>query len=264
MEKKKAGLLKRGAGILMPITSLPSPYGIGTLGKAAFRFADFVKETGGKYWQVLPIGPTSYGDSPYQSFSAFAGNPYFIDLDILVEEELLEQEELEEREWGEERTKVDYGLIYGNRFPVLRLAYARSTHENTKEFKKFEEENAYWLSDYALYMALKGEFKGKSWTDWDDDIRLRKPEAVSHYEKKLKQEIGFWKFCQYKFDEQWKKLKAYVNELGIELIGDIPLYVAMDSCDVWVHSDVFELDEDLREINIAGVPPDLFSETGQR
>ena len=264
MEKKKAGLLKRGAGILMPITSLPSPYGIGTLGKAAFRFADFVKETGGRYWQVLPIGPTSYGDSPYQSFSAFAGNPYFIDLDILVEEGLLEQKELKERTWSEESAKVDYGLIYGNRFPVLRLAYARSAHEETKEFKKFEKENAYWLSDYSLYMALKGEFKGKSWTEWDDDIRLRKPEAVSRYEKKLKQEIGFWKFCQYKFDEQWKNLKAYVNELGIELIGDIPLYVAMDSCDVWVHSDVFELDEDLREINIAGVPPDLFSETGQR
>ena len=264
MEKKKAGVLKRGAGILMPITSLPSPYGIGTLGKEAFRFADFVKETGGIYWQVLPIGPTSYGDSPYQSFSAFAGNPYFIDLDILVEEGLLKQEELDERDWGDEPAKVDYGLIYGNRFPVLRQAFARSSHANTKEFKKFEQDNAYWLSDYCLFMALKGEFTGKSWTDWDDDIRLRKPEAVSRYEKKLKQEIEFWKFCQYKFDEQWTNLKAYVNDLGIEIIGDIPLYVAMDSCDVWVHSDVFELDEDLREINIAGVPPDLFSATGQR
>lgn len=264
MEKKKAGVLKRGAGILMPITSLPSPYGIGTLGKEAFRFVDFVKETGGIYWQVLPIGPTSYGDSPYQSFSAFAGNPYFIDLDILVEEGLLKQEELDEREWGEEPAKVDYGVIYENRYTVLRQAFARSSHANTKEFKKFEQDNAYWLSDYCLFMALKGEFKGKSWTDWDDDIRLRKPAAVSSYEKKLKQEIEFWKFCQYKFDAQWTSLKTYANDLGIEIIGDIPLYVAMDSCDVWVHSDVFELDEDLRQINIAGVPPDLFSATGQR
>ncbi len=264
MGKKTAGTLKRGAGFLMPISSLPSPYGIGTLGKEAYRFADFVKEAGGIYWQVLPIGPTSYGDSPYQSFSAFAGNPYFIDLDVLAEEGLLTQEEIDAKEWGEDPADADYAKIYENRFEVLRAAYERSTHARTKDFKQFEEDNAYWLGDYSLYMAVKGSFESKSWTEWDDDIRLRKPEAVSRYEKKLKKEIGFWKFCQYKFDEQWKKLKAYVAELGIEIVGDIPLYVAMDSSDVWVHSDLFELDEDLREINIAGVPPDLFSETGQR
>jgi len=264
MGKKGANPLKRGAGLLMPISSLPSPYGIGTLGKAAYEFADFVKATGSKYWQVLPIGPTSYGDSPYQSFSAFAGNPYFIDLDVLVEEGLLLQEEIDAKKWGEDPSDVDYAKIYENRFDVLKAAYERSTHAKTKDFKKFEEDNAYWLDDYSMYMAVKNSFDSKSWTEWDDDIRLRKPEAVSRYEKKLKKEIGFWKFCQYKFDEQWKKLKAYVNELEIEIIGDIPLYVAMDSSDVWVHSDLFELDEDLREINIAGVPPDMFSETGQR
>ena len=264
MGKKGSNPLRRGAGILMPISSLPSPYGIGTLGKAAYEFADFVKATGSKYWQVLPIGPTSYGDSPYQGPSAFAGNPYFIDLDVLVEEGLLLQEEIDAKDWGEEPSEVDYGKIYEARFDILKCAYERSTHVKTKEFKKFEEDNAYWLNDYCLYMTVKNDFDNKPWTEWDDDIRMRKPEAVSRYEKKLKKEIGFWKFCQYKFDEQWKKFKTYVNELEIEIIGDIPLYVAIDSSDVWAHSDLFELDEDLREINIAGVPPDLFSETGQR
>ena len=256
--------LKRGAGILMPISSLPGPYGIGTLGKEAYRFADFLKATGGRYWQVLPIGPTSYGDSPYQSFSAFAGNPYFIDLDILVEEGLLTKEEILEKHWGNDEADIDYAAIYENRFAVLRLAFARSKHEAAESYRRFEEENAYWLLDYSLYMAVKGSFGGRSWQEWDDDIRLRRPEAVHRYEEKLAQEIAFWSFCQYKFDEQWRKLKNYVGNLGIEIIGDIPLYVALDSADVWVHSDLFELDEDLREINIAGVPPDLFSATGQR
>lgn len=248
----------------MPISSLPSPYGIGTLGKEAFHFADFVKQTGGTYWQVLPIGPTSYGDSPYQSFSAFAGNPYFIDLDILVEEGLLTEREITEKNWGSDAEDIDYSIIYRNRFEVLRLACSRSKHEGTEEYRRFEEENRYWLFDYSLYMAVKGKFESHSWTEWDDDIRLRQPEAVRRYENELAGEIAFWRFCQFKFDEQWKKLKAYVNGLGIEIIGDIPLYVAMDSADVWVHNDLFELDEDLREINIAGVPPDMFSETGQR
>lgn len=256
--------LRRGAGLLLPISSLPSPYGIGTLGKEAYRFADFVKGTGGSYWQVLPIGPTSYGDSPYQSFSAFAGNPYFIDLDLLAEEGLLLTEEITERDWGAEASEADYEKLYENRFDVLRLAYGRSRHREEEEYRTFEKENAYWLQDYSLYMALKGEFENRAWTDWEDDIRLRRPEAVIRYQKKLEREIGFWKFCQYKFDEQWKKLKVYTEKLGIEMIGDIPLYVAMDSADVWAHSDLFELDEDLRQINIAGVPPDLFSETGQR
>ncbi|MCR5153734.1 MAG: 4-alpha-glucanotransferase [Lachnospiraceae bacterium] len=256
--------LTRGAGILMPISSLPSPYGIGTLGKEAYRFADFVKKTGGMYWQVLPIGPTSYGDSPYQSFSAFAGNPYFIDLDILCEEGLLTKEEITEKNWGERPDRVDYEKIYNNRFEVLKLAFSRSKHEKTAAYKKFEESNAFWLMDYSFYMAVKKHFNDKSWQEWDDDIRLRKETAVKKYEKALKKEIDFYKWLQFKFDEQWKKLKAYVNELGIKIIGDIPLYVALDSSDVWVHSDLFELDEDLREKNVAGVPPDLFSETGQR
>lgn len=264
MTTKETRQLSRGAGILMPISSLPSPYGIGTLGKEAYQFADFLKTTGGTYWQVLPIGPTSYGDSPYQSFSAFAGNPYFVDLDTLVEEGLLTIQEIQEKSWGADLEDIDYKVIYENRFDILRLAFSRSKHQASKDYTRFLEENTYWLPDYSLYMAVKGQFDSRSWTEWDDDIRLRIPEAVSRYEKNLTNEIDFWKFCQFKFDEQWKKLKAYVANLGIEIIGDIPLYVAMDSADVWVHSDLFELDEDLREINIAGVPPDMFSATGQR
>lgn len=258
------GKLKRGAGVLMPISSLPGPYGIGSLGREAYRFADFVKASGGIYWQVLPIGPTSYGDSPYQSFSAFAGNPYFIDLDTLAEEGLLSADEINSYAWGENEQEVDYAAIYRHRFEVLRLAFSRSRHADSKEYQTFETENSYWLADYSLYMAVKGHFDNRSWQEWEDDIRLRRPEAVARYQEELKTEIAFWSFCQYKFDEQWKKLKNYVRELGIDIIGDIPLYVALDSADVWVHSDLFELDEDLRETNIAGVPPDMFSETGQR
>ncbi len=256
--------LKRGSGLLMPVSALPSPYGIGTLGKAAFDFADFAAGCGAKYWQVLPIGPTSYGDSPYQSFSAFAGNPYFIDLDILIKEGLLSEEDVKNADFGQDPSDIDYAALYASRFDVLRKAYNASRHKDTEEYRAFTEANRYWLSDYAFYMALKIHFGGKSWQEWDDDIRLRKPGAVSKYKKQLADDIDFWKFLQFKFDIQWNEVKKYVNSLGIEMIGDIPLYVALDSADVWVHPDLFELDEDLREINIAGVPPDMFSETGQR
>lgn len=254
----------RGVGVLMPISSLPGPYGIGTLGKEAYRFADFIRELGGSYWQVLPIGPTSFGDSPYQSFSAFAGNPYFIDLDTLIEEGLLLSEEVGSISWGQTEQRVDYGALAENRFTILRKAFARSRHAATEAYRTFERENAYWLPGYSLYMAVKWSFGQRAWSEWEDDIRLRKPEAEEKYKAKLAEEIAFWSFCQFKFDEQWKKWKKYTNSLGIEIIGDIPLYVSKDSADVWVHSELFELDEDLREINIAGVPPDLFSETGQR
>ena len=263
MEKKNTEL-SRGAGLLLPVSSLPSPYGIGTFGKAGFDFVDLLVEAKQKYWQVLPLGPTSYGDSPYQSFSAFAGNPYFIDIDTLISEGLLEQSEVDEHFWGDEEDKVDYEAIYNSRFVILKKAFARSNHQKEKEYIQFCNENSYWIDDYSLYMAIKNHFDNKEWLLWEEDIRFRKPNAVKKYEKELKEEVEFWKFCQFKFYEQWFILKAYANEKGIQIIGDIPLYVAMDSSDVWVHGDLFELDERKRPINIAGVPPDFFSETGQR
>lgn len=261
---KKNTELTRGAGLLLPVSSLPSPYGIGTFGKAGFDFVDLLVEAKQKYWQVLPLGPTSYGDSPYQSFSAFAGNPYFIDIDTLISEGLLKQSEVDEHFWGNEENKVDYEAIYNSRFVILKKAFARSNHQTKKEYIKFCEENSYWIDDYSLYMAIKNHFDNQEWLLWEEDIRFRKPEAVKRFEKELKDDVDFWKFCQFKFYEQWFKLKAYANEKGIQIIGDIPLYVAMDSSDVWVHGDLFELDERKRPINIAGVPPDCFSATGQR
>ncbi len=264
MPVSKKQQLSRGAGLLMPITSLPSPYGIGTLGKSAYEFADFAKNYGARYWQVLPIGPTSYGDSPYQAFSAFAGNPYFIDLDLLIEEGLLTKEEVESGYWGTSSSYIDYAAIYENRFRILRSAFEKSSHKTSKAFKKFQADNSYWLADYSFYMSLKNHFGGKAWQEWDSDIKKREKSAVTRYKKLLSAEIDFWEFLQFKFDEQWTALKNYVNSKEIEIIGDIPLYVSMDSADVWVHPDLFELDEDLEPINIAGVPPDLFSATGQR
>lgn len=255
---------KRGAGILLPISSLPSNYGIGTFGKEAYQFVEQLAAARQKYWQVLPVGPTSYGDSPYQSFSAFAGNPYFIDLDTLIEEELLTKEEVEALEWGDNEAKVDYAIIYKNRFKVLRSAFKKSKHEENKEYQEYCQQNKFWLADYSLYMSVKNSFDNKEWLLWDEDIRNREPQAVKEYEEKFAEDIRFWNFCQYKFNEQWKKLKAFANENDIKIIGDIPLYVAMDSADVWVHGRLFELDERKNPIHIAGVPPDGFSATGQR
>lgn len=261
MEKKEN---PRGAGILLPISSLPSPYGIGTLGKEAYKFIDMLVSAGQKYWQVLPVGPTSFGDSPYQSFSAFAGNPYFIDLDTLVEEGLLKKEEAAGRFWGNRADEVDYAAIYQARFEVLRQAFLRSDYEDSETYREFAKENVYWLDDYSLYMALKNHFENHEWLLWDEDIRFREEAAVKKYEKELAEDIRFWKFCQFKFYEQWKKLRAYAHKNHIKIVGDIPLYVSMDSADVWVHSRLFELDERKLPIHIAGVPPDLFSEDGQR
>jgi 4-alpha-glucanotransferase len=256
--------LIRGAGILMPVSALPSSYGIGTLGDEAYRFADFLIRIGCRYWQVLPVGPTSFGDSPYQSFSAFAGNPYFIDLDYLVEEKLLKLEEISGLKCQEAEDCIDYAGIYHVRFSILKRAFQRSNHENTKEFLAFCKDNNYWLKDYSLYMAVKSHFKNREWLLWDEDIRYRKQEALDRYTRMLEEEIRFWEFCQFKFREQWDRLKAYTNNIGIQIIGDIPLYVATDSSDVWVHGDLFELDERKNPIHVAGVPPDAFSETGQR
>ena len=263
LAQKEACSFPRASGILLPITSLPSPYGIGTLGKAAYEFVDFLKKAQQRYWQVLPIGPTSYGDSPYQSFSAFAGNPYFIDLDTLAEEGLLQYDEINCHDWGWDAAKVDYARIFESRFTVLRKAYERSAHKSAPAYNAFCEENVFWLDDYSLYMALKFYFDNHEWSAWDEDIRLRDPKAVKAYTEKLKDDIDFWKFVQYKFFEQWNRLKAYANDNGIKIIGDIPIYVSMDSADTWVHGDMFQLDEQRRPIKVAGVPPDNFSAEGQ-
>lgn len=254
---------KRAAGILLPISSLPSKYGIGTLGKEAYQFVDQLVLAGQSYWQVLPVGPTSYGDSPYQSFSAFAGNPYYIDLEMLVEEGLLVSEDIEACDWGDKADCVDYEKIYNNRFVILRKAFEQSNHKEKKDYIKFEKKARYWLEDYSLYMALKFYFGGIEWSAWEEEIRMHRKSAVKHYTKLLQNDIDFWKFCQYKFFSQWKRLKKYANRQNVKIIGDIPLYMALDSADVWVHGELFELDERKKPINVAGVPPDCFCEDGQ-
>lgn len=253
----------RAAGILLPISSLPSKYGIGTLGKEAYRFVDQLVGAGQKYWQVLPVGPTSFGDSPYQSFSAFAGNPYFIDLEILIDQGLLQEEDVAFCDWGDKPWDVDYEKIYQNRFQVLHKAFRLSNHKKDKKYRKFIKQSQYWLEDYALYMAVKFYFGGKEWSAWEEGIRMHTKQAVLHYRSLLKEEIDFWKFCQFQFFEQWNRLKKYANKHHVKIIGDIPLYMALDSADVWVHGDLFELDERKKPIHVAGVPPDCFSEDGQ-
>ncbi len=256
--------IKRSSGILLPIASLPSPYGIGTLGKSAYDFVDFLADANQTYWQILPVGPTSYGDSPYQSFSTFAGNPYFIDLDMLIEDGLLKKSDIESIDWGENLREIDYEKIYNNRFDVLRKAFSNSKGILDEKFVTFSNENGAWIHDYALYMAVKAHFDMKSWTEWEDeDIRLHKPEAVDKYKKELSNEILFYEYLQYLFYSQWEKLRAYAKDKGIGIIGDIPIYVAMDSADVWANTELFQFDENCVAAAVAGVPPDYFSEDGQ-
>lgn len=256
--------LRRGAGILLSVTSLPSPYGIGTFGKAAYRFIDQLHEAGQKYWQVLPLGPTSYGDSPYQSFSAFAGNPYLIDLDMLIEEGLLKKSEVSKLDWGDRDDRVSYEALWNHRYEVLRKAYHNSSHKRLKKYREFVEENRDWLEDYALFMACKAHFGYSEWLSWDEDIRKRQPEAIARYQKELEEDIGFYSFMQYKFFEQWEKLKEYAGQQDVQIIGDLPIYVALDSTDVWVNPQLFELDADRRPLFVAGCPPDAFSDEGQK
>lgn len=256
--------MARSAGILLSITSLPSPYGIGTIGKDARKFADFLEASGQKIWQLLPVGPTSYGDSPYQSFSTYAGNPYLIDLDYLCEEGLILKSDITKIKWTYNKNEVDYARIYNNRFRVLKIAYQNFKKRSQGPFRNFEESNADWLDDYALYMAVKQSFGMVSWTQWPDQaIRRRDPDAMEKYRKKLSDEIGFWKFLQFKFYEQWEDFRAYVNLKGIQIMGDMPIYVAMDSADTWANPQVFWLDEDQQPVCVAGCPPDYFSATGQ-
>ncbi len=256
--------MQRASGILLPISSLPSPYGIGTFGKAAYAFADFLHRSRQRYWQVLPLGPTSYGDSPYQSFSAVAGNPYFIDLDTLVEMDLLEPHELD-RDWGDAPGAVDYGKIFACRFVVLYQAFVRaqSQPDLMDAVEAFCQSNTAWLSDYALFMALKDENDGHAWPLWPEPVRLREPEALNTARTRLSQRIRFYQFLQYLFAQQWQKLKAYCNGLGIQIIGDLPIYVPLDSADVWAQPQEFLLDEQRRPLAVAGVPPDYFSADGQ-
>ena len=247
----------------MPISSLPSPYGIGTLGAEAWKFADFLAAGGQSCWQVLPLGPTSYGDSPYQSFSSFAGNPYFIDLDMLAQEGLLESEEFQSRNWGDDPGRVDYGLMYESRYPVLHRACQRLLAQERPDFAAFCQEQREWLEDYALFMALKGRFGGASWFTWPEELRLREAEALERARQELAGEVSFWKGVQYLFFRQWQALKRHANALGVSIIGDLPIYVALDSADVWSNRSQFQLDEGGLPTEVAGCPPDGFSADGQ-
>lgn len=248
----------------MPIYSLPSPYGIGTMGAAAKAFIDFLAEAGQSWWQILPVGPTSYGDSPYQSPSTFAGNPYFIDLDLLVEDNLLTQEEIDALSWGDDPTRVDYGVLYANRYLLLEKATERGWQRDKDKVDAFVGENSGWLPDYALFMALKRHFAMACWLDWpDEDIRLRKPAAMEKYRAELAEDIRLFTYIQYLFFKQWSDLREYAHEQGIGIIGDMPIYVALDSVDVWANPDCFQLDEKGFPTEVAGVPPDYFSEDGQ-
>lgn len=253
----------RQSGVLLAISSLPSRYGIGCFSKEAYEFVDFLEQAGQKLWQILPIGPTGYGDSPYQSFSSFAGNPYFIDLETLIAEGYLTEADCDACDFGSNEEYVDYEKIYKARFKVLKKAFRNRNDRGSQEYKDFVEANAYWLDDYALYMAVKNSFDGKSWITWDEDIRLRKPEAVKAYTEKYGEEIDFYKFQQFLFAKQWTALKAYANRKKIKIVGDIPIYVAFDSADTWSHPELFQLDENCTPIGVAGCPPDAFSATGQ-
>ena len=257
-------MIERSAGILMPISSLPSPYGIGTFGKAAYDYADFLREAGQSYWQLLPLGPTSYGDSPYQSFSTYAGNPYFIDLDKLISDGLLERAEAEGCDWGGSARYVDYGKIYESRFDVLAKAKARGWERDRAAVAAFEQENRGWLPDYSLFMALKRHFGMKAWIEWpEEDIRLHRPEAVGRWRETLREDVELFIYIQYLFFKQWAELKGYINAQGIRIIGDLPIYVALDSSDVWSEPGMFLLDEKGYPSAVSGVPPDYFSPDGQ-
>ena len=263
----------RRCGMLLPVASLPSRYGIGAFSKEAYEFIDQLKEAGQQVWQILPLGPTSFGDSPYQAFSAFAGNPYFIDLEALIREGYLTKEECEGADFGDNPADIDYRKLYENRFPLLKIAYERwksvsfagtpqerrleAVHGKAGELLRRE------TREYCFYMALKDHFQSRSWDLWDEEIRIRRPEALARYGQLLSDEIGFYEFQQIKFEEQWKKLKGYANSQGIQIMGDIPIYVAFDGADSWARPELFQFDGDMRPKAVAGCPPDAFSATGQ-
>ena len=252
----------RTSGVLMHISSLPGETGIGTLGKEAYDFINFLKAAGQTYWQVLPLCPTSYGDSPYQSFSTFAGNPYFVDFELLCNDGLLNKSDYNKIDWGKNAEKVNFEKVYQNRFTVLKKA-CKAFDKNDSNYKIFCVENDFWLEDFALYMAIKEKYNGKAWKDWNIDIKLRKKSALNSAKIELMDEIEFQKTVQYFFFVQWNKLKAYANTNGVKIIGDIPIYVASDSADVWANPKQFLLDADCNPIEVAGCPPDAFTDDGQ-
>ena len=251
----------RHSGILMHITSLPAPYGVGTMGKSALEFIDFLEKAGQTLWQILPLSPTGYGDSPYQSCSTYAGNHYLIDLDALVQDGLLTSEELSGICWGGNAEKVDFGLLYQHRLPVLRKAYSRFT--DAEALEAFCRENGDWLPDFTLYMALKDEYQGLPWFSWPDQLKKRNPDALWQTRQSLRDSIRFYSFVQYLFFKQWNALRDYAHKKNVRIIGDVPIYVPMDSVDVWANPELFQLDGDLKPEAVAGVPPDGFTADGQ-
>lgn len=257
--------MMRESGILMPVSSLPNEFGIGCFSIEAFEFVDFLKASGQGYWQVLPFGPTGFGDSPYQSTSSFAGNPYFVSLEGLIDDGLLTWEECRRFSFGDNQEKVDYGALYENRFKVLRIAYDRfkETAEEDEDYQAFLEKEAYWLGDYTLYMALKQKFEGKSWVDWDEEYRTRDEAALQAAREEYADTIAFYSFIQYEFFRQWTWLHDYAASRDVKIIGDIPFYIAMDSAATWAHSEIFQFDEDMHPTAVAGCAPDAFSKTGQ-
>ncbi|MCL2579793.1 MAG: 4-alpha-glucanotransferase [Oscillospiraceae bacterium] len=261
MKRFRAGTTKRAAGILLPVFSLPSPHGIGTFGRAAYEWVDFLKDAGQLHWQILPLGPTGYGDSPYQSFSAFAGNSFFIDLDMLAGDGLLKPEEIDAIDWGESERQIDYDAVAAGRNILLRKAYSR--FDNPMALRRFREEHMGWIDDYTLYMATKAKMGGTPWYEWDVEIRMHEPQAIARLWADLQEDIEYHLFVQHQFYKQWISLKAYANRAGIGIIGDIPIYVSMDSADTWANSELFLLDENGRPTDVAGCPPDYFSEDGQ-
>lgn len=253
----------RASGILMGISSIPSKYGIGCFSKEAYDFVDQLEKAGQQYWQILPLGPTGYGASPYQSVSTFAGNPYFIDLEELIKKELLTKEECEACDWGGSESYVDYEKMYLSRYKLLRKAYEKADLKTNPDYAEFLKEEKDWLQDYCLFMAIKNEQKGICWIDWPEELKDRHSKAVKEAEKELAEEIEFYRFQQYCFTTQWRKLKAYANKKGISIIGDVPIYVALDSSDAWANPEMLQFDEDYDPKAVAGCPPDAFSATGQ-
>ena len=255
--------MKRACGVLLPISSLPSKYGIGCFSKEAYKWVDQLKDAGQSYWQILPLTPTSYGDSPYQSPSSFAGNPYFIDLEELIKEGLLTKKECDAINWGGNSSYVDYEALSIHRLEVLKKAFEKEDLDKKEDFKKFVKENESWLEDYAMFMAIRPCFDYACWTEWAEDIRKRWGYSVDYYRTTYKEDMDFYKYIQYLFDRQWKKLKAYANENGIEIVGDIPIYVSFDSADAWSNPSLFQFDSENNPKAVAGCPPDAFSEDGQ-
>ena len=225
----------------MHLSSIPSPHGIGSMGQAARDFVDFLHESGQSVWQLLPICPTSYGDSPYQSYSTFAGNPYFIDLDELKEMGVLEAEDYENVDWESTPDKVNYGTLYKKRYPILQKAAHNFLKAPTEEFWTFCRENEYWLSDFALFMALKDAHDGKSWSEWEPGYRNRECDAMARAMEEFEDKIQTWKVYQFFFYKQWNALKKYANAKEIEIFGDLPIYVSLDSVDVWAHPELVQL-----------------------